>query len=820
MRLEEMVFNNIIFLCTFLPVILILYYVLPGKLKNLVFLLGSLVFYAWGEPVYLLLLIVSVAFNYLGAMEIVKNRKKPDQMQKRYLVCIAVDILVFLFFGYIGVPAGITKSVPIGLGIYTLQMLSYLTDVYLGKVKVQKNILDFGVYAAMFPQMIAGPVVKYGDICKSLHVRKLSWGKLGEGILLFVCGLLKKVLVADRILVTVNSVLALKTGELSVFSAWIGCVSYMFYIYFACSGYADMAVGLGKMFGFELGKNFHYPYTAKNITEFWRRWNISLVSWFKEYIYLPFGGGKAGIMISWVLIGVWYGSTWLGAPWKTSILNSMLWGLYFGALVLLERYVFRFLKKLPAVVGHIYTWVLLLIGWAIFFTPTLGKAGRYIGAMFGIGGHGFIDRQGQYLLIQNGLLLVIAILGSTSLLHRIWETLLYRNKKTKEEKNRKKLLVRKNAAIVFAGLVVLVCLANLVVRDKKFSDRENRVLTQKPKFTTEGIVSGQYTRQYVKYKEDQFAFRNLLRGADTNLDLMLGRRQSGGVFKGKDKYLLKEIAQIDNKKVEKNLAAIKELQGQYPDVSVYMALIPDAANVLSQKLPANAVTEDQTEQLAQIQGMIENDVTWIDAQKVLKKNKKKDIYYRTDSHWTTLGAWYVSQELNSVMGVDTSKAPQLKPYAVSGSFNGDLASASGYETGYREPIYAYMTEKAGESTEVVVHYKKEGVKTATLYDSTMLDEKDQYKVFMGGDYGMIDIRTTADTTDRLLVVKDSYANCMIPFLVPYYREIIVVDPAYYEGNIKKILKENKIASVLFLYDCNTFVQDDKISGVLTDGKAE
>ena len=293
-----------------------------------------------------------------------------------------------------------------------------------------------------------------------------------------------------------------------------------------------------------------------------------------------------------------------------------------------------------------------------------------------------------------------------------------------------------------------------------------------------------------------------------------------GVYRGKNQYLLADINKLDEKKVQANVDAITALAEDYSDVPMYMALIPDAANVWADKLPSYAPVEDQTVQIAQIQSMLGDSVNWIDAQGVLNANKDKEIYYHTDSRWTTLGASLVWQQIAADLGLDTSKAPALKPYVVTGDFSGNLSRTSGFESGYREPIYAYLTENTSDNTQMVASYESEGIKTAELYDRTKLDEPDAYEVFLGGDYDKIDIRTTADSTDRLLLVKDSFADCMIPFLIPYYREIIVVDADYYQKHVSDLLDKNKITSVLFLYDCNNFVQDDKLSSILTTDKAE
>lgn len=379
---------------------------------------------------------------------------------------------------------------------------------------------------------------------------------------------------------------------------------------------------------------------------------------------------------------------------------------------------------------------------------------------------------------------------------------------------------KRAAAFMFVGMIAAICLINMVTKDKAFSEKENRVLEQKPEITVSGVESGRFMDQYESYKSDQFAGRDFWVTVKTNLELLMGKRESGGVFNGKKSYLLEDIASPDEEQLSENLESMKAFRKKYPDIPFYMLLAPNAANVLSDMLPSLAVTESQPDQFNEIKKTLGTDFTWVDAQKALKAHTDKYIYYHTDHHWTTLGAYYAYQELAKSMDLDTSKAPELVPYAVTGDFNGTLSATSGYGGGYREPIYIYSAKNPEEDVELVVNYVDEQRKTATLYDSSKLEGKDKYAVFFGGNFSVMDIRTTADSTERLLVVKDSYANCLIPFLTPYYREIVVVDPRYYYGDIDKVMKENKITSVLFLYNGNTFMEDNSISGVFAHDKTE
>lgn len=420
-----MIFSSIFFLFVFLPITLFLYYVVPWKFKNFMLLLCSLIFYAWGEPVYVFLMLFSIVFNYLSGIEIDGYRQNENTKMLRYSFwfTVIVNLAILGFFKYYGflvnnlnaiLPFEIPYrelSLPIGISFYTFQTLSYIIDVYKGVVPVQKNFVSFGAYVTMFPQLIAGPIVRYTDVDAQLSKRTHSLYKFGQGVSWFLRGLGKKVLLANNIGITYDAIAAILPAERSVLTAWIGCIAYAMQIYFDFGGYSDMAIGLGKMFGFEFIKNFDYPYISKSVTEFWRRWHISLGTWFREYVYIPLGGNRVSkakhirnILIVWMLTGFWHGAAW----------NFMLWGLYYGLLLLAEKlFLAPKLERLPQKVQQAYCFILVLFGWVLFFSPTLKDAFVYIGNMFGIGGSGFIDSTGLYYLTSNLILLVICALCST-----------------------------------------------------------------------------------------------------------------------------------------------------------------------------------------------------------------------------------------------------------------------------------------------------------------------------------------------------------------------------------------------------------------------
>lgn len=456
-----MLFSSIVFLFTFLPAVMILYYLLPVRFRNVILLLASLVFYAWGEPVYLFLMLLSILFNYFSGLDIARNLQDKRAAKRSLVFNLIINLAVLGFFKYEGfvldtlngiLPVHISYHalpLPIGISFYTFQILSYIIDVYRGNVKVQTNLPNFALYVTMFPQLIAGPIVQYADVDEQLASREISRTKFGEGSMYFIRGLAKKVLLANTSGMIFTEVSGLAKDNIAVMTAWLGAFAYMFQIYFDFSGYSDMAIGLGKMFGFEFNMNFNYPYVSKSITEFWRRWHISLSSWFRDYVYIPLGGNRVSkikhirnLLIVWFLTGLWHGAAW----------NFVAWGLYYGVLLIIEKYLLSpVLDRLPDVVRHIYSIVLVVIGWVLFFSSSFGQAADYIRVMFGAGAHGFADRESMYLLTSNLILWLILIFGSTPLVHFRYEHMLRSKKWNTTIIN----------SVVYAALFI-VCIAYLV----------------------------------------------------------------------------------------------------------------------------------------------------------------------------------------------------------------------------------------------------------------------------------------------------------------------------------------------------------------------
>ncbi len=421
-----MLFSSTTFLFGFLSLVLLCYYVVPRFLKNAVLLVFSLVFYAWGEPVYVFLMLGSIVVAYITGLLCDREKYKSKLPLVSMIFAIVWNMGLLLFFKYTNffitnanalldlkiTPLDLT--LPIGISFYSFQTLSYVIDVYRGEVKAQRNFLDLATYVTLFPQLIAGPIVRYKTIEEQLGSRKESLEQFARGVKRFAVGLGKKVILANNIGALFEQISGTAQEELSVASVWLGIIAYTFQIYFDFSGYSDMAIGLGKMFGFDFLENFNYPYISDSITEFWRRWHISLSSWFRDYVYIPLGGNRKGkvrqcvnIMIVWALTGFWHGANW----------NFMLWGVYFGVILLCEKlFLLKALGRLPRVIRHIYALLLIVIGWGIFAFEDTDRLIQNLKNMFGAGGLPLWG--GKYDLFwfaNNAILLVILVIASLPL---------------------------------------------------------------------------------------------------------------------------------------------------------------------------------------------------------------------------------------------------------------------------------------------------------------------------------------------------------------------------------------------------------------------
>lgn len=418
-----MVFSSLVFMFAYLPITLLAYYLVPRQGRNIFLFIVNLIFYGWGEPRLVLLMVFNIFFNYIGGWLVDKYRADAKKKKLFLILTCVLDIGILAVFKYTGMITETLNmlpflnipelqiSLPIGISFYTFQTMSYVIDVYRDDAPVSKNFINFGTYVALFPQLIAGPIVCYRDVAEQLVNRRETLEMFTRGVKLFMVGLAKKVIIANTMGTLTTNIFA-TTDENGVVGTWVGMIAYTFQIYFDFSGYSDMACGLGNMMGFEFLKNFNYPYIAKSITDFWRRWHISLSTWFKEYVYIPLGGNRKGVkrqilnlLIVWGLTGLWHGAAY----------NFVLWGLYYGFLLILEKFVLKkFLDRLPSFVQHIYTLFIIIIGWGLFYFTDVGQLGEFMVDLFNFG-NGICGDQAFNLIMSNLPMLIIAAVASTPL---------------------------------------------------------------------------------------------------------------------------------------------------------------------------------------------------------------------------------------------------------------------------------------------------------------------------------------------------------------------------------------------------------------------
>ena len=453
-----MLFSSIPFLFYFLPIVTAIYFLVPFRLKNTVLLLASLVFYAWGEPKYVVLMIASILLFFFCGLAI---GKAAERKWKKFWLTVSVvvslallavfkyaDFFVESFNAVTGLSLPLLKlALPIGISFYTFQCLSFTVDVYRGTAEVQKNILSFGAYVALFPQLIAGPIVRYVDVARELNSRSHSWADVTLGLRRFIVGLSKKILIANTLGELTNIFRA--SSEKSVVFYWIYAIAFALHIYFDFSGYSDMAIGLGRIFGFKFIENFNYPYLSRSVAEFWRRWHMSLGSWFRDYVYIPLGGNRVSrgrwvfnTLVVWMLTGLWHGAAW----------NFVLWGLLYAAFLMIEKWV-PAIGKLPSILRRVYVLLVVVLGFVLFNAADIGQAAGDIGGMFGFGGVPLVTGETLYYLRSYGVVLLLGLVGATPLIRDLALRL------SKGERSGKAIAILEPAVLT---ALLLLCTAYLV----------------------------------------------------------------------------------------------------------------------------------------------------------------------------------------------------------------------------------------------------------------------------------------------------------------------------------------------------------------------
>ena len=451
-----MAFHDLSFLFLIFPLALGLYCIAPKGLRQLILVAVSLLFFAWGSPEYVLLLVLTIVFNYLSVLQL-QSQKHPKDRKRTLVSTVAADLLLLGFFKYWGFLLGNVNalfgtdfsvphsSMPIGVSFFTFSILSCLFDVYRSKAKV-RSFLSFALYVCFFPKLVSGPIVQYAEFESQLRARKKPAVRWGRACRLFLMGLAKKVLLANTL---GNTFYALSAQtQVSTLGAWLGAISYSLMLYFDFSGYSDMAIALAELCGFRFGKNFDYPYLSAGVSEFWRRWHISLGAWFRDYVYIPLGGSRVGtaknirnLFVVWALTGIWHGANW----------TFIFWGLYYGGLLLLEKFVLnQFLEKVPKFVKIPCTLILVLIGWVFFFSPGLGSAFVWLGRMFGIGAAGFLDATAKYYLSSCAITLIIGAFAAYPIGAKLGNTVYHHGEKP--------VLI----SVIWFAVLLILCIAGMM----------------------------------------------------------------------------------------------------------------------------------------------------------------------------------------------------------------------------------------------------------------------------------------------------------------------------------------------------------------------
>ncbi|MGF7058509.1 MBOAT family O-acyltransferase [Brassicibacter mesophilus] len=445
-----MVFSSLVFLFLFLPIVLICYYLSSDRFRNYILLMASLFFYAWGEPKYIYLMILSIIVNYSIGFKV-----EPDSKGNRKLwLCISVifNLGLLIIFKYSDFLFGIEGiKLPLGISFFTFQTMSYIIDIYRKDGKVQKNIFDLALYISLFPQLVAGPIVRYQTVDKQINKRNHSLEKFADGVNRFVLGLSKKVILANQLALVADGVFKTNVADLSVIEAWIGIICYTLQIYFDFSGYSDMAIGLGKMFGFDFLENFKYPYISQSVSEFWRRWHISLGSWFRDYVYIPLGGNRVSkiklfrnLLVVWILTGLWHGANW----------TFIIWGLYYGAFIVLEKALLeKLIYRLPRVFRHIYLLFIVIIGWVFFRSNDINQAMKFIKVMMGFDSNPLLNNKLTIYIIDYWYIIIASIVLSTPIIEKIKALAVRINK----------YAFQNDLVYAFHSLILITCMLIVIV---------------------------------------------------------------------------------------------------------------------------------------------------------------------------------------------------------------------------------------------------------------------------------------------------------------------------------------------------------------------
>gem|GEM_PF-17238 len=790
-----MVFSSFVFLFSFFPASVILYYLTPEKFKNISFLLLSFVFFAWSGPIFLIFMVFALAVNYLFGFWISNSKEKNNSRSAKIFLfaVVFIDLSVLFFFKFSGLFLKSANIYPLfGIPFYTLHILSYVFDIYSGDSKKQKNIVSLGVYFAAFSKILAGPVCKYSDFEPQLSHRKINVSLFFCGLRIFICGLCKKILFADTAKSIFVYIKALPDSDVTVVGSWFGLIAFGLFIYFQLSGYFDMAIGLGKIFGFDFPENLNYPYIAKSISEFCRKFCVTIFGWFFGYVYSPFCKNAKSAFLKYInifttciLVGFCFGSKF----------NYIILGAYFGIILIFEKlFVLNFLKKIPAFFCYIYFWVFILFGVLIFAFEDIKKGWVYFGRLFGFFVKGFIDGSSVYDILRYFPFLILAVLGCTPIPKKLFRKFIGKFGS-----------ISKISVFFASAALCLFCFAFMVAD------------------------SGSNSSGINKYFYDRFPFKEEFAEAKVLLSYGFMINENRGVVIAKDGYLIPRFDKYSEKSIaeksfdelggsltfEENMANIKNNSGYineffenlhelHPEIKTTFALPPRKVDAMTSKLPFLFPTDRHERYFLELNKHINPDI-YCNLLDVMRSCNGDYIYYKTDHHWTSLGAYFAYDALGEYMDYEPFSKDDFKVESASEDFYGVIWAKSGAGWIKADKMEYYCTDENEEDIySTIIHAEKDVVLNG-FYDRAKLETADKYSFFLGGinPHISIGLKVAEIGRKKLLFVSDSFGLNLVQFLARHY-DVELIDTRFFNGNIYDFIDEFGITDILVLVNMENF----------------
>ncbi len=797
-----MIYYSLTFIFLFLPIVLIVYNIVPKILRNIILLLFNIVFLCWNKPIYICIILFSIIYNYVSGLLICKSQTNNHSFLSKFILIMSITLNIGLLFmfKYSSTLVSYINSLlstniplcnhlcPVGMSIFTLQAISYNIDVFRKKAPVSHNIVDLGCFITFFPLMLVGPLPLYRDFEPALKKRTLDFKTFRYGFKRLIIGLFKIFVIAGNLEYLWKQVASTETYNLSVLTAWLGILAFTFLIYFYLTGYSDISIGIARMLGFNLSENFKHPYSATSITDFWKRWHISLVGWIKEYILNPFNNRQRSafkIIVSFsfflLLIGIWYGSG----------INYILWALYSALLLIIEKVFWgKYLKKLPALFTHIYTLFFVIVGWAIFAFDNIGYMISYIKVMFGFSCDGFVNYNFIYHFMTNIVIIIICILATIKFIHYRW----YKN-----------LRNHMNHGLYWLQCILLLIMfmisgCYMFIRTYNTCNES----ASQADFSIDSLVSGDFSISLEKSIVDKLPINNSIIKADTAFQLLIGRREINGVYICDNNYMINSWLPSDynSSQFESNIAALNQFSNEHSTITTSVMIVPTISSINPEKLPLGAINVNENILLDTIYSELSTTINAVDTRENLLNHSNEYLYYKTDSRWTSLGAYYAYESWCKT-GSDSPDLDNYRITNVTNAYTGNLSSKIINFNSITDKIDLYYDKDAPYYN---IAYDYGTSESNSIYDMNALLGNNKYDVFLEGNHSEISIHTNVKNGKNLLVIKDSYANSYIPFLLSLYENLHIIDINYFEQNVSSYITTHNITDSLILYNIKDFAQ--------------